>query len=105
MRTLFRTLLCTALYWARIFRSATTATFSNARTKLVRGVFVGMIAILLQWYLFSIRTWTETQKIAVCLVGAAIIVIIVEFCWQFVSAPVRLDQRVRFHARTVRESG
>src|SRR5258708_39761385 len=80
-------------YWKRILRTVLRETFSISFKKILRGTVIAVIAALLQYYLFALRNWTDTQKIVGSLVGAAITVIVLEFLWQVIRTPADLHQK------------
>src|SRR5690348_551635 len=83
-------------YWTLVLRRAIQEKSADFKQKFLRGLTTTVIAVLLQWYWFSLRNWTDTQKMIATLFGSVLAVIFVEFLWQFIRLPAHIweDQQV-----------
>jgi len=79
-------------YWKNVGIRAAKETISNIHKKVLRGLAISVIAFSLQWWLFSLRNLTDTQKVCASLIGAAAIVAVTEFLWQLIRVPAKLSK-------------
>ena len=79
-------------YWASVFQRAVQEKSADFKQKFLRGLATAVIAVLLQWYWFSLRNWTDTKKMVATLIGSVIAVIVVEFLWQFIRIPAVINE-------------
>lgn len=79
-------------YWASVFRRAVQEKSADFKQKFLRGLATAVIAVLLQWYWFSLRNWTDTKKMVATLIGSVIAVTVVEFLWQFIRIPAVINE-------------
>ena len=79
-------------YWKTVLRSVLAGTFSHVRNKLLLGLVLSMIALGLQ-YLLRVRSWSDSEKIAISLVGSAVIVMIGSFIKHLVTVPASIHQK------------
>jgi hypothetical protein len=63
--------------------------FSHARNKLLLGFVVAILATALQ-YALKLRGLTDSEKIAISLMGSAVVVMVGSFVWNLVRIPAML---------------
>jgi hypothetical protein len=78
-------------------------TFSHALRKILLGVFISTIAFILQWSVFKLRNWTDTEKVISTILGAAAIVIVGSFLVNAFRVPAELQKEMskRFRSEEV----
>lgn len=76
-------------YWKLVLRKVLAATISHARNKILLGSALAMLALIIQYWL-NIRAWGDTEKIALSLVAAAVVVLFVSFVSGLVTVPAAM---------------
>jgi hypothetical protein len=76
-------------YWSLVLHKVAAATISHWRNKMLLGLVLGMLALAIQYGL-HIRTISDTQKLAISLVGSAVIVLLASFIWNLLTIPAAI---------------
>jgi hypothetical protein len=76
-------------YWKLVLRKVFAATISHARNKILLGLVLAVLALIIQYWL-NVRAWSDTEKIALSLVVAAVVVLFVSFVSGLVTVPAAM---------------
>jgi hypothetical protein len=76
-------------YWKLVLRKVLAATVSHARNKILAGLVFAILALVIQ-YRLNVRGWSDTEKIALSLVAAAVVVLCVSFLSGLVTVPAAM---------------
>jgi hypothetical protein len=81
-------------YWRSVLGAAARNTLSHARQKIVLGLSLSLIAFAFQYFL-NLRTWSDTQKVIVSLLGAAFLVMLGSFLKHVLLEPAAIHREQR----------
>jgi hypothetical protein len=86
-------------YWKSAVIEAGRHTLTHARRKILTGLILSILAAILQFAL-DVRGLSDSAKIAISLLGSAVLVMVFSFLKNLISVPPSIDERqeAKLHA-------